>query len=45
MTADAAGYMLRGFFEGVRRHVAFEREMLAPLMKLALRRAGSPETH
>jgi hypothetical protein len=45
MTADAAGYMLRGFFEGVRRHVAFEREMLAPLMKLALRRAVSSETH
>ena len=43
MTADAAGYMLRGFFEGVRRHVAFEREMLAPLMKLALRRGSRAE--
>ncbi|MEP9387983.1 hemerythrin domain-containing protein [Mesorhizobium sp. KR9-304] len=40
MTAEAAGYMLRGFFESVRRHVAFEREMLSPLMQLALRKAG-----
>ncbi len=39
MTADAAGYMLRGFFEGVRRHVAFEQEMLAPLMQLAMSKA------
>lgn len=38
-SADAAGYMLRGFFESVRRHVAYEREMLAPLMKLALGKA------
>lgn len=39
MTPEAAGYMLRGFFESVRRHVAFEREMLSPLMELALRKA------
>lgn len=25
---EAVGYMLRGFFEGVRRHIAFEREHL-----------------
>ena len=25
-------YMLRGFFEGVRRHVAFEREHIMPLL-------------
>lgn len=25
-------YMLRGFFEGVRRHIAFERELVAPLL-------------
>ena len=25
---ETAGYMLRGFFEGVRRHIAFEREHL-----------------
>ncbi|MBX3582080.1 MAG: hemerythrin domain-containing protein [Rhizobiaceae bacterium] len=41
--ADAAGYMLRGFFESVRRHVAFEREMLAPLMELSLRRNSTGE--
>jgi hypothetical protein len=34
MTADALGYMLRAFFEGVRRHVAFEREVLVPLLAL-----------
>lgn len=38
-SADAAGYMLRGFFEGVRRHVAFERELLTPL--LAMNWSGS----
>ncbi len=25
---EATGYMLRGFFEGLRRHIAFEREFL-----------------
>lgn len=25
---EAVGYMLRGFFEGIRRHIAFEREYL-----------------
>jgi len=29
---EAAGFMLRGFFEGMRRHVAFERTLLAPLL-------------
>ena len=29
--AEVAGYMLRGFFSAVRRHVAFERECLLPL--------------
>ena len=28
---EAIGYMLRGFFEAVRRHVAFERELVVPL--------------
>jgi hemerythrin-like domain-containing protein len=28
---ESAGYMLRGFFTGLRRHVAFERECLMPL--------------
>ncbi len=29
---EAAGYMLRGFFESVRRHIAFEREHLMGLV-------------
>jgi hemerythrin-like domain-containing protein len=29
---DALAWMLRGFFEGLRRHVAFEREHVLPLM-------------
>lgn len=28
---ESAGYMLRGFFNGLRRHVAFERECLMTL--------------
>ena len=31
---DAVGYMLRAFFESVRRHVAFEKEVLVPLLAL-----------
>ena len=30
---DAVGYMLRGFFESVRRHVAFEREIVLRLAR------------
>lgn len=29
---DLIAYMLRGFFESLRRHIAFEREHLLPLM-------------
>lgn len=29
-SADAMGYMLRGFFQSLRRHVAFERDYLTP---------------
>lgn len=29
---EAVGYMLRGFFEGMRRHIAFEREYLLQRM-------------
>ena len=29
---EALGYMLRGFFEGLRRHIAFERELLGTLI-------------
>ncbi len=32
---DTAGFMLRGFFESLRRHIAFEQELLAPLLDLA----------
>ena len=32
VNAETLGYMLRGFFESLRRHVAFEREMLLPLL-------------
>lgn len=37
---EATGYMLRGFFEAVRRHVAFEREHL--LGHLGTRQDGRP---
>ncbi|MDO6963273.1 hemerythrin domain-containing protein [Rhizobium alvei] len=30
---EATGYMLRGFFEALKRHVAFEREHLVPVME------------
>lgn len=29
---DKLSYMLRGFFEGLRRHIAFEQEYLLPLL-------------
>lgn len=29
---DALSYMLRGFFEGLRRHIAYEREQLLPIL-------------
>ncbi|WP_306283116.1 hypothetical protein [Mesorhizobium sp. LMG17149] len=30
--AEAIGFMLRGFFEGLRRHIAFEREHVLPMI-------------
>ena len=30
---NSLSYMLRGFFEGVRRHTAFEREHILPLLQ------------
>ena len=33
--AETLGYMLRGFFEGVRRHIAFEKEYIVPLVSKA----------
>ena len=29
---EKAGYMMRGFFEGLRRHIAFERDHLLPML-------------
>ena len=31
--AESLGWMLRGFFENIRRHIAFEREYILPLAK------------
>lgn len=30
---EAFGYMLRGFFESLRRHIAFEQEVIVPLLE------------
>ena len=30
---EAVGFMLRGFFESMRRHIAFEREHVLPVIK------------
>ncbi|WP_417584707.1 hemerythrin domain-containing protein [Pelagibacterium sp.] len=38
---EALGYMLRGFFESLRRHIAFEREVIVPLFAMA-EAAASP---
>ncbi|GHA18651.1 hypothetical protein GCM10007989_12450 [Devosia pacifica] len=32
-TPDALGYMLRGFISGLRRHLAFEQDVLVPLLR------------
>jgi hemerythrin-like domain-containing protein len=31
LSTDAIGYMLRGFFDGQRRHIAAERQLVLPL--------------
>ena len=31
LAPEATGYMLRGFFEGIRRHIRHERDLLADL--------------
>ena len=33
--AEKLSWMLRGFFEGIRRHIAFEAEHLVPLLKIS----------
>lgn len=35
ISAETLAYMLRGFFEGVRRHIAFEKEHILPLVSHA----------
>ena len=35
VNAEAAGYMLRGFFESIRRHIAFEQRFMLPEAGLA----------
>ncbi|WP_147179900.1 MULTISPECIES: hemerythrin domain-containing protein [Alphaproteobacteria] len=37
---EAVGYMLRGFFEGMRRHIAFEREYLLPRVPKGVTTSG-----
>lgn len=34
---EKAGYMMRGFFEGLRRHIAFERDHLLPMLAVVTR--------
>lgn len=41
--AEATGYMLRGFFESLRRHIAFESELLGPIL-LQLGGKGNDQT-
>lgn len=33
--AETFGFMLRGFFDGVRRHIAFENEHITPVIRAA----------
>lgn len=41
----AAGYMLRGFFAGLRRHVAFERSIVLPALRGGNITATDPFSH
>ena len=43
LSPDAAGFMLRGFFEAMRRHVAFEQQFVVPLLQLAMRHVPVPD--
>lgn len=38
---EAFGYMLRGFFEGMRRHILFERDVVLPMIAAT---SGTPQT-
>jgi hypothetical protein len=44
LSPDAAGFMLRGFFEAMRRHVAFEQQFVVPLLVLAMRHVAVPDS-
>jgi hemerythrin-like domain-containing protein len=44
VSPEAAGFMLRGFFEGLRRHIAFEEHLLVPLMQLVDNQGVRPAT-
>ncbi len=37
---ETTGYMLRGFFEGIRRHIAFEGEHIIPKVQQMVAQAG-----
>ncbi len=37
LSAEATGYMLRGFFEALRRHIAFEHELFANIFTETLK--------
>nr|WP_256478390.1 hemerythrin domain-containing protein [Notoacmeibacter sp. MSK16QG-6] len=39
LDTEALGYMLRGFFEGLRRHIAFERDHVVPILRQEMRAA------
>jgi len=41
---EAIGYMLRGFFEAMRRHIAFESELLLPIGDRPATGSNSNET-
>ena len=41
---EAIGYMLRGFFEAMRRHIAFESEMLLPMGTISPSSLASNQT-
>ena len=43
LSPDAAGFMPRGFFEAMRRHVAFEQQFVVPLVGLAMRHVPVPD--
>jgi len=41
-SSEATGYMLRGFFDNLRRHIAFEQEILGAALVQALAEGNAP---